>query len=212
METALLLLSSGSVSWLHGFRVRFLFKQCLSPRLPTNPACCWILSTVSCSSGQSEGAIMRPAHSWKVFPSGSTKWNFTHYTYTCSSGGLKSDTLHLHLQGPRGCTRSRGILHPTLPALTLSRFSRGCWKETEKTKQSFAVLLHDETFATFLFLADFYQVFFFFLFVCSLFLNSCKHFLISVFLLEKMVLDSSSFLLVESDENDSIIFMYCNGL
>lgn len=172
METALLLLSSGSVSWLHGFRVLFLFKhrQCLSPRLPTNPACCRILSTVSCSLGQSEGAITRPAHSWKVFPSGSTQWNFTHYTYTCSSGGLKSDTLHPYLQGPRGCTRSRGILHRTLPALTLLRFSRVCWKETEKTKQSrlqFCCKMKPRNFCNllFLFLADFYQVFFSCLFV-----------------------------------------------
>lgn len=123
----------------------FFLNTVFVPRLPTNPACCRIFSTVRCSLGQSEGAITRPAHSWKVFPSGSTQWNFTHYTFTCSSGGLKSDTLHLHLQGPRGCTRSRGILHRTLPALTLLRFSRGCWKETEKTKQSFAVLLQDET-------------------------------------------------------------------
>ncbi|CAB1459333.1 unnamed protein product [Pleuronectes platessa] len=40
-----------------------------------------------------------------------TQWNFTHYTYTCSSGDLESDTLHLYLQGPEGCTQISGILH-----------------------------------------------------------------------------------------------------
>lgn len=63
------------------------------------------------SLGQRQGrlggvvsAITRLARSWK-------QWNFTHYTYTCSSGGLESDTLHLYLQGPEGCTQSSGILH-----------------------------------------------------------------------------------------------------
>lgn len=31
----------------------------------------------------------------------STQWNFTYYTYTCSSGGLELDTLHLQLQGQK---------------------------------------------------------------------------------------------------------------
>lgn len=61
------------------------------------------------------------------------QWNLTHYTYTCSSGGLESDTLHLYLQGPKGCTQSSGIVHLALSNTICSCFSPAGLEDTEKT-------------------------------------------------------------------------------
>lgn len=44
-----------------------------------------------------------------------------------------SDTLHLYLQGPKGCTQSSGILHLALSNTICSCFSPAGLEETEKT-------------------------------------------------------------------------------
>lgn len=76
------------------------------------------------------------------------QWNFTHYTYTCSSGGLESDTLHLYLQGPKGCTRRSGILHWSIPDPYMLMWA---WEKLRKQEKEFCGLdagIHSqETFA-----------------------------------------------------------------
>lgn len=105
---------------------------------------------------------------------GGTQWNFTHYTYTCSTGGLESDTLHLYLRGPEGCTQSSGILHRSTS--DPSCFSLTGLEETEKKKNIYTILaagIYDQqTFATlsrFFFLADHLCCYYVVLCVCILF-------------------------------------------
>lgn len=98
METALLLLSSGSVSWLHGFRVRFLFQHSVCPpasqqtQLAAGSFQQWAAAQVKVRARSwdlptAERCSLVAAHSGILHttptPAAVEAWNQTHYTYTC---------------------------------------------------------------------------------------------------------------------------------
>lgn len=126
--------SSGAASWQYGFRVPFVF-QCLRwLSFPFNKASFDPFSR-DLDLRSKCGSDHETCPQLKVVAHGSIQWNFTHYTYTCSSGGLESDTLHLHLRGPRGVEFYTEHFRPPC-----TRFSRVCFKQRSVL---WGLLLHE---------------------------------------------------------------------